>query len=236
MHDETATEAFQNGWQIAAALRENAAGQQGGLLECERIIGIARKLKRRKRIELAMDIHVTAVENDFQFIDALQADFDRTLAIQQNGRVEHGAAVFVAIRRRVAPTAAPIDAERKLHDMAFLRDAAGIIVFKVVQRAVQDILLNRAEAFGRLLISTDAVQRRTDVIMETHGFAEICHLQMLFKPCRLDGRQRLLLEDAFDFTGGTFGANRFRNAVHANEFAHAARPRDDCLRIGVVEA
>ena len=236
MHDETAAKTFQNGRQIAAALRKNAAGQQGGLLQRERIVGITRKLKRRKCIELAMDIHVTAVEDHFQFIDTLQADFDRTLSIEKNGRVEDGAAVFIAIRRRIAPATAPIDTERKLHDMTLLRDAARIIIFKVVQRAVQDVLLNRAEAFGRLLISTDAIQRRADVIVETHGFAEIGDLKMLFKPRRLDSRQCFFLEDAFDFAGGAFGADCFRDTVHANEFAHAARPSDNRLRIGIVKS
>ena len=236
MHDEAAAEAFQDGWQVAAALRDDAAGEQGGFLERERVVGVARELERRERVEFAVDVHVAAVEDDFHVVDSFQADFDGALSVEEDGRVEDGAAVFVAVRRRVAPAAAPVDAERQLDDVAFLRDAAGLVVFKVVQRAVEDELLDGAEAFRRLAVSRDAVQSHADVVVEAHGVAEIRRLEMLFKPCRLDGRQGRLLEEAFDFAGGAFGADGLRDAVHADEFAHAARPVDDGLRIGVVEA
>ena len=65
----------------------------------------------------------------FHVVYSFQADFDGALSVEEDGRVEDGAAVFVAVRRRVAPAAAPVDAERQLDDVAFLRDAAGLVVF-----------------------------------------------------------------------------------------------------------
>ena len=127
MHDKTAAQSCQNFRQFMSFFWNNATGKEAGFLEGKRIKRIPCCLKGFDSCKLSMNVHVAAVKNDFWLVDFFQDNFYWFFPIKKNRYIQYGSAFFVAVRRGIAPTTAPVYPKGKFYGM-FVCDDMGIFV------------------------------------------------------------------------------------------------------------
>ena len=128
VHLKSAAETVEDILKTASLLGNDAAGKQTSLLQSEGIKRIARILQGSDGVKFAVNIHITAVENDFALRDFNKSDLNGKLSVEGDCSIEHHSAPFKTVRTGVRPAAAPVHTKRK-PDHRFIGDyAAGVVV------------------------------------------------------------------------------------------------------------
>ena len=182
MHDKAAAQALQYLFQAVPFHRDDAAGKQTCLLQGKGIKRIPGALQLTDFIKLPVYIHISAVKDHLRLIDAFQLHHHRLLTVQQARPIQHRTAMLIAVRRGIAPSAAPVHTQRQFHGMGILHDVCRFIVAETAHRSLQHFRLDGSKALLHLVL---ILQHHTKVIMQAELLTEICPCKAFFQPVAL---------------------------------------------------
>ena len=176
-----------------------------------------------------MYIHISAVKDHLRLIDAFQLHHHRLLTVQQDRRIQHRTAMLIAVRRGIAPSAAPVHTQRQFHGMGILHDVCRFIVAETAHRSLQHFRLDGSKALLHLVL---ILQHHTKVIMQAELLTEICPCKAFFQPVSLDLRQCLTLRKRLCRYPS---ADCFCQFIHPHKVCHTAVPCDDGIRVSRIK-
>ena len=138
--------------------------------------------------------------------------------------------MLIAVRRGIAPSAAPVHTQWQFHGVGILHNVCRFIIAETAHRSLQHFRLDGPKA---LLYFVLILQHHTKVIMQAELLTEIRPCKALFQPVSLNLRQCLTLRKRLC---RYLSSDCFCQFIHHHKICHAAIPCDDSIRVSRIEA
>ena len=160
----------------------------------------------------------------------LQRHFNRLITVQKNSHIQYCAAVLVAVRRGIAPAAAPINSQGQLYSVLVIYYPCKLIIFQALYCRFHYNGLYCLKAFLRLALRP---QNRSDIIMQTQSVAEVCRTQSFLQPFPLNLRKAL---HRLQLLCRRFMSYCFCDLIHLHQLTHTLVPCNYRIRVCRIEA
>ena len=117
--------------------------------------------------------------------------------------------------------------------MFFTYNLAGIIIFQIVKRSLQNLSGNCFKAFRNILITLSVSKCCSNIIIQTNCLGKISSAQSFFQPVLLKLSQG---SQGFCFFGRFSITDVFGNLIHSYKFIHSFVPCNNCRSVCIIKS
>ena len=216
--------------------RKDAAGQKGRLVKGIGIKGIPAALQPLQIRKFIVGTRIRACQRDAGLLDPLHRHHHGADAVQLRRRVQHCAAVLIAVGRGVGPAAAEIHPDGKLHPHLRLCDMVRLIFGSLPNAGLVEAVADVAEALILQLLAHLSLRKPGQVIINPHTDAKLGAFRDLPQLFHLGGRDALASEDRSCLLHALSLLQRQQEAGDPHLGAKLRLPGHDLLYVGVLKA
>ena len=223
--------------QFAALARNHAAGNQRCLVQHKRVVGIVALLQVRNCREFPTRAHIRAFQHDHRLRQTAHMHLHGILSAQQNRGIEHRSALFVAVRRRIAPAAAPVDPQRQTHRCFFFHWLMMCAKPRAVRcRARKHHALNFLKSPLDVRLSFLRItQYFAEAVEDSHPCEHVRRCRLFRNQAALIGADGSILKNFLRFLDCAAAANHRQEVLDLHGFAQVRLPFQNRRRVRAVE-